>query len=196
MGVGAQPKKWEGTGWGVVSEEEPGWTVLFCAQLLRFFCPLHTRWVHSKAQAPPLPAPRDGAEEGRYYLKLCFGVAVTEDTGGDSEFLYPASPRAFAGAAGGGGRRGVPRDGRCPSGPRQDHVRTLEHRFLVGNSASLPPPGDGEQRVGVEGLCGPPRGHQLAESEPRRAAPTDGQRGRHGSPLEHRRRPMLRAPAR
>lgn len=90
----------------------------------------------------------------------------------------------------------VPRDGRCPSGPRQDHVRTLEHRSLAGNSASLPPPGDGEQRVGVEGLCGPPRGHQLAESEPRRAAPADGQRGRHGSSLEHRRRPMLRAPAR
>lgn len=118
MGVGAQPKKWEGTGWGVVSEEEPGWTVLFCAQLLRFFCPLHTRWVHSKAQAPPLPAPRDGAEEGRYYLKLCFGVAVAEDTGGDSEFLFPASPRAFAGAAGReGGGEGSPAMAAVRPGP-------------------------------------------------------------------------------
>lgn len=94
------------------------------------------------------------------------------------------------------GAPGPPCDGRCPSGPLQDHVRTLEHRSLAGHSASLPPPGDGEQRVGVEGLCGPPRGHQLAESEPRRAAPADGQRGRHGPPLEHRGRPVLRAPAR
>lgn len=127
VGVGARPKKWEGTGWGVVSEEEPGWTVLFRSQLLRFFCPLHTRWVHSKAQAPPLPAPRDGAEEGRYYLKLCFGVAVAEDTGGDSEFLFPASPRAFAGAGGGGPPR-WPLSVRAPLGPRADAGAPLSSR--------------------------------------------------------------------
>lgn len=54
MEVGARPEKWEGTGWGVVSEEEPGWTVLFRAPLLGFFCPLQTRWAHPEAEAAPL----------------------------------------------------------------------------------------------------------------------------------------------
>lgn len=55
--VGARPEKWEGTGWGVVSEEEPGWPALFSARLPGFFCPLQTPWAHPTVGAPPC-APR------------------------------------------------------------------------------------------------------------------------------------------
>lgn len=192
MGVGARPEKWEGTGWGVVSEEEPGWIVLFRAPLPGFFYRLQTWWAHPEAEAPTPPEPREGSELGRSHLSPCIGAERAEDTGGESYSLSPAAPRAFAGTR----RSPTPHDGHCLAEPGQDYERTLERRSLAGLSASLPKAGDGEQRVGSEGLCGPPRGHQLAEPEPRRATPADGQRGRHGPPLEHRGRPVLRAPAR
>jgi hypothetical protein len=53
VGVGARPEKWEGTGWGVVSEEEPGWIVLFRAPLLGFFYRLQTWWAPLRRSAHP-----------------------------------------------------------------------------------------------------------------------------------------------
>lgn len=91
-----------------------------------------------------------------------------------------------------------------PAGPWPRDAATGSRR--AGAGAPLPsgaqpprlPPGrpHGGRRVGPEGLRRPPRGHQLAQPEPGRAAPADGQRGRHGPALEHRGRPVLRTPAR
>lgn len=62
MAVGARPEKWAGTGWEVVSEEEPGWIVLFRAPLPGFFCRLQTWWAHPEAEAPTHPEPRESSE--------------------------------------------------------------------------------------------------------------------------------------
>lgn len=62
MAVGARPEKWAGTGWEVVSEEEPGWIVLFRAPLPGFFCRLLTWWAHPEAEAPTHPEPRESSE--------------------------------------------------------------------------------------------------------------------------------------
>lgn len=83
--------------------------------------------------------------------------------------------------------------GRAPPGPQADSGALLASQAQY---LSLLRIRNGEQRIGAEGLCGPPRGHQLVEPEPGWAAPADRQRGRHGPPLEHRGRPVLRAPAR
>lgn len=92
----------------------------------------------------------------------------------------------------------------CPAGSWLRDAAAESRRADAGaplRSGAQPPrllPGrpHGGRRVGPEGLRRPPRGHQLAQPEPGRAAPADGQRGRHGPALEHRGRPVLRAPAR